>query len=151
MQDQRPAILIEQSYADWRGPRGYVENVAHAIALASTAAAPAMHRVCNIAEEQAFSELRWVQEVARSYGWKGRFVTLPAARMPAHLQPPGNTQQHWVASSDRIRRELGYGEIFTFEEGLRRTIDWEIKNPPQRFDPKQFDYAAEDWAITAAL
>src|SRR5258706_12032883 len=33
--DRRPAMLFEERYASWRGPRGYVENVAAAIALAA--------------------------------------------------------------------------------------------------------------------
>src|SRR5262245_60990270 len=36
MDDRRPAILFEEKRAAWRGPRGYVENVAAAIALAAT-------------------------------------------------------------------------------------------------------------------
>jgi nucleoside-diphosphate-sugar epimerase len=32
--DNRPAILYEQGWAAWRAPRGYVENVAAALALA---------------------------------------------------------------------------------------------------------------------
>ena len=34
MDDQRPAILMDESLAQWRGSRGYVENIAAAIVLA---------------------------------------------------------------------------------------------------------------------
>jgi hypothetical protein len=34
MDDGRPAILLDEAYARWRWARGYVENIAHAIALA---------------------------------------------------------------------------------------------------------------------
>jgi dTDP-D-glucose 4,6-dehydratase len=68
--------------------------------------------------------------------------------MPPSLVQPGNVAQHWVASSARIRQELGYQERVSFEESLRRTIDWELGNPPTQIDPKQFDYAAEDAALT---
>jgi nucleoside-diphosphate-sugar epimerase len=34
--DGRSSILFADDLAAWRGPRGYVENIAHAIALAAT-------------------------------------------------------------------------------------------------------------------
>jgi nucleoside-diphosphate-sugar epimerase len=34
MADGRSAMILAEDFAAWRGPRGYVENVAHAIALA---------------------------------------------------------------------------------------------------------------------
>ena len=34
--DGRSTVLLADDFAAWRGPRGYVENVAHAIALAAT-------------------------------------------------------------------------------------------------------------------
>src|SRR6516165_7824497 len=34
IRDGRPAIILAEDFAAWRGPRGYVENVAHAIAVA---------------------------------------------------------------------------------------------------------------------
>jgi nucleoside-diphosphate-sugar epimerase len=149
MKDHRPVILIEESYAAWRGPRGYVENVAHAIMLATTAAPYQHHRAYNVAEEPAFSELEWAQAVAKSYGWNGRFLTLPVAQTPAHLQPPGNTQQHWVASSERIRHELRFREIIPLEAALSKTIEWELAHPPQPVNAQQFDYDAEDRALAA--
>ncbi|HVS21361.1 MAG TPA: hypothetical protein VHD88_05895 [Pyrinomonadaceae bacterium] len=38
-----------------------------------------------------------------------------------------------------IRRELGYAEEVSFDEALRRTIEWEQANPPESVDPEQFD------------
>ncbi len=34
--DGRSSILLADDLAAWRGPRGYVENIAHAVALAAT-------------------------------------------------------------------------------------------------------------------
>jgi hypothetical protein len=139
MDDGRPAILFEESAAAWRGPKGYVENVAAAIALAAVAE-PAAGRVYNVAEPDALSELQWA-------GWTGEFVVMPAHRAPAHVRMPGNLKQHWVADSTRIRRDLGYREEVPRDEALRRTIAWERVHPPSPINPAQFDYAAEDAAI----
>ncbi|PYV65039.1 MAG: NAD-dependent dehydratase, partial [Acidobacteria bacterium] len=47
--DGRSSILLADDLAAWRGPRGYVENIAHAIALAATSnqAAGRVYNVCQ--------------------------------------------------------------------------------------------------------
>jgi nucleoside-diphosphate-sugar epimerase len=141
--DGRRRILLEEGWAAWRSPRGYVDNVAAAIALAAVSGSAA-GRVYNVAERPAFSEREWAAKVAAAAGWDGEFVTVPAACMPPHLAQPGNTAQHWEADSTRIREELGYREPVALEEAIRRTIEWERAHPPADFDPNKFDYAAED-------
>jgi nucleoside-diphosphate-sugar epimerase len=146
--DGRRVILFEEGVARWRSPRGYVENVAAAIALAAVSERAA-GRVYNVAETPAFSELEWARKIAASTGWDGKFVILPKEQMPPHLLQPGNSAQHWEADSTRIRQELGYTEPVSVEEALRRTIAWERTNPAGEFIPHQFDYPAEDAAISA--
>jgi nucleoside-diphosphate-sugar epimerase len=146
--DRRPAILLEQEVAGWRSPRGYVENVAAAIALAATAE-PAAGRTYNVAEPEALTELEWARLVTAAMDWDGELVVLPAERTPAHLRMPGNLAQHWVADSTRIRAELGYREPVPRSEAIRRTIDWEVAHLPAERNPALFDYAAEDAALAA--
>ena len=146
--DGRPTVLLADDLATWRGPRGYVENVAHAIACAATSE-PAAGRIYNICDEPTLSELEWQTRIGRQARWPGKFVVLPRARMPRHLLQPGNTAQHIVASSERIRTELGYKEIVDIDEAIRRTIAWELNNPPTTIDPRQFDYLAEDAALAS--
>jgi nucleoside-diphosphate-sugar epimerase len=141
--DGRRRILLEEGWAAWRSPRGYVDNVAAAIALAAVSGRAA-GRVYNVAERPAFPELEWAAKVAAAAGWDGEFVTVPAARMPPHLAQPGNSTQHWEADSTRIRVELGYREPVALDEAIRPTIEWERAHPPEEFDPRKFDYAAED-------
>jgi dTDP-D-glucose 4,6-dehydratase len=52
-----------------------------------------------------------------------------------------------MASSTRIRQELGYEESVTIDESIRRTIRWERENPAAAALLAQFDYAAEDAAV----
>lgn len=54
--DGRRRILFPEDMAAWRGSRGYVENVAHAMALAATDERAA-GKIYNVAEEETFSEL----------------------------------------------------------------------------------------------
>jgi len=147
--DGRRRILFDAGWAAWRSPRGYVENVAKALALVAVSE-PAIGRVYNVSETPAFSELEWAGKIAAATGWDGQFVTLPRERMPAHLVQPGNSAQDWDADSTRIRRELGYQEHVPLDEAIRRTVDWERAHPPGEFDRHRFDYAAEDAATGSA-
>jgi nucleoside-diphosphate-sugar epimerase len=149
MDDGRKAILLSAGMAQWRGPRGYAENVAAAIVLAATSERAA-GRIYNVAEPDPCTELEWARKVASVAGWDGEFVVLPDDRAPAHLRPPGNFAQHWVADTTRIRQELGYREPLGHEVAIRRTLEWTRANPPASTAPYVFDYAAEDAAITQA-
>jgi nucleoside-diphosphate-sugar epimerase len=143
--DGRRHIIFPDTLAAWHSPRGYVENVAAAIALAATDDRAA-GRVYNVCEQPSFSELEWARKIAGEMSWKGKFVVLPEERTPRHLLKPGNTAQQWTASSARIRHELGYQEPVAIEQAIRETIRWERENPPAAGFLAQFDYAAEDAA-----
>jgi nucleoside-diphosphate-sugar epimerase len=149
MDDRRPRMILTEDLAAWRSPRGYVVNVAAAIALAATSR-QAAGRVYNVAEEPAFSELEWSKKIAALADWRGAFVVLPRDQAPKHLQLPGNFAQHGEMSSARIRQELGFRDPIPLDEAIRRTIAWERAHPPAIIDPAQFDYAAEDDALSAS-
>jgi nucleoside-diphosphate-sugar epimerase len=143
--DGRKQIIFADDVAPLRTPRGYVEDVGGAVALAATSP-QAAGRIYNVCEAEPFSELHWARKIAAATNWAGEFVVLPHDRTPKHLLWPGNTAQHVVASSERIRKELGYRELLPREEAIRRTIEWERANPPAK-PLAQFDYAAEDAAL----
>ena len=146
IQDQRPAILYEQSYAESVPCRGYVENVAHAIAAAVTSDR-ATGRIYNVCEPDAFTEASWTGKIGAITGWAGRVIAVPRDRAPKHLIHPYRFEQHLFMDSRRIRTELGYVEPVLVDEALRRTVEWERANPPQQIDPAQYDYTAEDEAL----
>lgn len=150
MDNNRPAILLSKPMAEWRAPRGYLDNVAAALVLAATRE-EAAGRTYNVAEEEGLTELEWARSVARAAAWPGRFVVLPPERMPAHLRDHGNLAQHWDADASRIRRELGYVEPVTRDEAIRRTVAWERHIPLVADDLEALDYAAEDAALADAL
>jgi nucleoside-diphosphate-sugar epimerase len=142
MMDNRPVILLDERLARWRWSRGYAENVAWATVLAVTHE-QARNRIYNVAEPEGLSYLEWAQRVTRAQGWTGRIVVLP----PGRLNDDGNYQHHWVVDTTRIRAELGYMEVVPQEEALRRTVEWQWANPPEKYDPKEFDYATEDTVL----
>lgn len=146
MLDGRSAILLEECEAHWRWTHGYVENVADAIALAVTDER-ASGRIYNVGEPFALSIAERVEQIAKAADWHGRIVVLPAERVPEPLRWGINPAQDVVADSSRIRHELGYSERIDLAEAFRRTIAWERVNPPEKIDPTQFDYAAEDQVL----
>jgi nucleoside-diphosphate-sugar epimerase len=147
--DGRPSILLADDLAVWRGPRGYVENIAHAVALVATSDSAA-GQVYNVCDEPALSELEWQTRIAAQAGWPGKVVVLPREHTPEQLRQPGNAAQHVVVSSEKIRAELYYKELVDQEEALRRTIVWEQSHPPPSVNLQQFDYVAEDKALDEA-
>ena len=149
MHDKRPVILHEQSFAQCVPCRGYVENVAYAIALAATSAGTA-GRVYNVAEPDPYTEAEWTAKIGRVVGWQGRVIAVPRHQAPQHLILPYNFEQHLFMDSTRIRAELGYAECVPVDEALRRTVEWEQMNPPQQINPAQYDYLAEDEAVARA-
>ena len=143
MKDGRPVVLLEEGIAGWRWTRGYVENVAEAIAMA---AIDDRARGCiyNVGEPVAFSEAEWVRKIGDAVGWDGEVVAVPKDRMPDHMKMGINSDQHMVLDTARIRKDLGYVEPVSEEERISRTIAWELENPTDVIDPNQFDYEAED-------
>ena len=142
MDARRPAILMEENHSAWRAPRGFVTNVAAAIALAATRE-DAAGGIYNVAEVENASELDWAREVAAVIGWRGEFILLPAHRTPAHLRMPGNFDQHWAVDSTRIRSELGYREPVARREAIRAAVEWE-RSARVADDSASLEFAAED-------
>lgn len=144
MDDGRPVILLDEVEAQWRWSRGYVEDVANAIALAVTDER-ATGRIYNVAEIEALTEREWVRRIADATGWTGRIVVLPQG----HMKLDEDYTQHLVVDTTRIRQELGYRETVSQAEAIQRTIAWQRAHPPQVVKPSEFDYKAEDTMLTS--
>lgn len=149
MEDGRRAILLERGMARWRWTMGYVGDVAAAIALAATDGRAA-GRVYNVGEPDTPTHAEWVREIGRVVGWSGEVVTVSKDRLPKHLDwDLENTDQNLIVDTERIRRELGFSESVSREAAIQNTVEWELENPPDDIDPAQFDYTAEDGALSA--
>jgi nucleoside-diphosphate-sugar epimerase len=139
MDDGRPAILLGTQQSQWRTSRGYVENVAAAIALA-VLDPRAQGRLYNVADEPVLTEAEWVRAIGVAAGWSGEIAILPDELLPTGA----DYRYHLALETSRIRNELGYREPVGLAEGLARTIAWDRQNPPGQMDPAAFDYAKEE-------
>jgi nucleoside-diphosphate-sugar epimerase len=144
--DGREAILLGERKSRWRWTRGYVENVAAAIALA-VIDARAANRIYNLGESDALSESEWAHSIGQAASWGGELVAIPEDALPQSMIEPYRFEQHLVADTNRFRKELGYEEEAPRQEALKRAIEWERANPPADIDLRRFDYAAEDAAM----
>jgi nucleoside-diphosphate-sugar epimerase len=147
MDENRPAIVLPESLAQWRGSYGYVENVAYAIALAVTNER-AKGRIYHIADAEVLTEAERLSRIGQVAGWQGKIVPVTREHLPTDWNLPYNTAQHWFVDTTRIRQELGYREIVTLESALKSTIDWQRSHPPKEISPwtgaELLDYATED-------
>ncbi len=146
MDDGRPIILLDEMMAEWKWTRGYVENVAAAICMAIVNG-KAAGQIYNVGEKHTSTELAWIEKIARCVRWPGRIVTMPDDDLPEPLRSEYNFKQHMECDTSRIGNELGFVNPVKFEEAMIRTIEWERNNPPDKIDPKDFDYGAEDEAL----
>ena len=149
MSDSRRAILMSTKAAAFRSSRTHVDNAAHAVALVATDERAA-GRVYNVGEADALPWSEWALLIGKQMTWGGQLVIRPSDEMPAHLRDsrPDVWDHHLVADTSRIRRELGYREVVSREDGIRRTLAWYAETPAP--DPKaagNLDYEAEDAAL----
>ena len=146
MDDHRPAILLESAQADWRWTHEYVENVAQAIVLA-VVDDRAAGRIYNVGEAETPTLANRVRRIGELAEWNGTVVPLESDRLPPHLRTPYQPHQDLVMETSRLRDELGFVEVRSPDQGLRRTIEWERAYPPPSGDPGAAEYAAEDAAL----
>jgi nucleoside-diphosphate-sugar epimerase len=149
MADRRPFILQSEKSAAFRSSRTHVDNAGHAVAIVATDDRAA-GRIYNVGEPDALPWSEWARLIAQQTSWGGQLVIRPSDELPQHLRDsrPDVWEHHLVADTSRIRRELGYREVISREEGLRRALAWYPEEPPA--DPKSagnLDYEAEDAAL----
>ncbi len=141
MIDRRPAILLSPGEAGFRWTKEYVENVAAAIASAATHP-PAEDRCCNVGPLTTPTEAEWIRLIGRVVGWEGRIVEADPADLTANSTPAMDWRYPLAIDTFRLHRELAYEPTFSQEEGVRRTVAWELTTPD--FDSEPRDYSEED-------
>ncbi|MUT65698.1 NAD-dependent epimerase/dehydratase family protein [Paenibacillus sp. NEAU-GSW1] len=137
--DNRPFILMDEPFSKWRWTHSYVENVAHAIALAITNE-KSMGRIYNVGESQSPSMLDFVTQIGKVLKWDGEIILAPQGYLPEEMTVPFNLEQQLIVDSNLIREELGFVEPVSFTDGLQATVEWELTNQPN----ETLNYAQED-------
>jgi nucleoside-diphosphate-sugar epimerase len=145
MDDNRP-ILLDENKSVWRFCRGYVEDVANAVVL-SALDTRSGNRIYNVGEQNAYSELEWIQKIGEVAGWSNKIIKLPPDQLPLHLKEPSlDWKQDLVINTNRIRDELNYRELYSNKNSMRISIDWLRTHKPTQVD-SSFNYIEEDNVI----
>ena len=147
MEASRPAIVLEAAQAQWRWSRGYVGNVAAAIAHAATRTGDT-DAIMNVADEPALTELEWVQRIGHLMDWKGKVLVLDEKDLPRALKQEADWRYHLALDTRRLSEDLGFQPPVPPLEGLRRAIEWERSVMDVAASP---DYTSEDEVISRFL
>jgi nucleoside-diphosphate-sugar epimerase len=115
--------LLAHEKAGWRWTRGFVENVAEAIALA-VFEPRAAGRVYNVGEETALTESEWIRSIARAAGLAADVRAVEPGELPADLAEPYDFAHDLVADTRRIREELGYREVVDRDAAMAASVAW---------------------------
>lgn len=135
--------------------RGYVDDVSRAAVLALESP-NAVGRTYNVGHKRALTVAGIAELVARTMDHEWEVVSVPINWLPA--TNPYAAPYHIVYDLSRIQADLGFRESLSLEDGMRRTAEWLVANPPTPqtwglagyLKDDAFDYAAEDAAIAAA-
>ncbi|MDZ4832634.1 MAG: NAD-dependent epimerase/dehydratase family protein [Candidatus Melainabacteria bacterium] len=143
MDDGRKTILLGKQQSKWQLTRGYVDDVASAVVLASEDQSSGNH-VYNIGEQDSLSELEWVKQIGQAAGWSGEVITLEDESLPKHLSQDYDWRQHLTIDTDSFRSTFNWKETTPRDKALALTVAWQRENPPESIDLDKFDYEAED-------
>ncbi|MFH1486286.1 MAG: NAD-dependent epimerase/dehydratase family protein [Chloroflexota bacterium] len=133
--------------------RGYVENMAHALLLTVDKPDASAGKSYNVGDEKTFTLREWIVTIARAMNREVELVNIPySVARPGHAYSWGR-YFHEVRDITAIKKDVGYRDLVSAEEGIRRTVQWYLENRPepggelerQLADP--FDYKAEDQLI----
>ncbi|MEW6614062.1 MAG: NAD-dependent epimerase/dehydratase family protein [Thermodesulfobacteriota bacterium] len=142
--------------------RGYAENMAYALLLCVDYPEKSAGQVYNIADEDALSLREWIGAISRMMDHEWELIDMPA-KLASPSMPYGmwarplvsETGQlhHRVIDLTKIKAQLGYKDLFKAKEGLKKTIQYYLDNPPDRGGEiekrlnDRFDYETEDRLI----
>jgi nucleoside-diphosphate-sugar epimerase len=134
-------------------PRGYFENMAYTVVLASENEA-ASGQVYNAADAEALSLRQIVEMIGEIMEHPWEIIPVPGELMPSVPQSQGRPyscdpyyiEPHMLLDLTKIKTELGYRDLVPIRKAMENTVRWLCENPLQG-DWLSIDYPAQDEAI----
>lgn len=152
--DGRPHVILPDGGLTLES-RGYAENVAHGVLLAVDNPDISDGQIYNVADENQLTLWQWLETITGIMNYQWEIVSMPAvlAKPARPLLPFQGPTSHRLMDIRKIMEQLGYKDKVLVSEGLRRTVEWYLKHPPEYGgevesrlqDP--FNYEAEDKLI----
>ena len=144
--DGRKRIIIPNNGLGLQ-TRGYAENLAHAVLLA-TDRPEAGGQIYNVGDDRVFTLREWIEKIANAMGHTWELVGIPwATAKPSY--PYALTEHHVVFDTTKIKAELGYEDAVSTDAAMQRTIEWCLNNREyaselERNLGDKYDYNTED-------
>jgi nucleoside-diphosphate-sugar epimerase len=147
---RKQIILADGGAMVWTRADG--ENAAHAVLLAVDKPEASAGQVYNVSDADLYTERQRVSYIIQLMGVACEIVDMPQAlarRASKSFAWPGNR----VRDIHKIRTELGYRDVISPADALKRAVEWLIAHPFERGGEAEqqigdpFDYAAEDALI----
>lgn len=119
-------LTLPAGWAAWTSTYGYLDNVAHAIAVV-LGETGTLGRVFNVAEPAPASHLEWTRRIARGMDWDGAIEVDDDPRLASEWGLDAlDLSVPLVVEDHEIRESLGYAEVVDAATCLERTIADEL-------------------------
>ena len=121
-------IEMDEAWAAWRATYGYVDDVAHALALCATH--PAAEGTYNLGAAEAPDHAHWAERFAAVTDWRGGFDRIERAAVTPGLRArldAMDLSRPMVTDTGKIRSDLGFSEPTDATDALARTVIWEAE------------------------
>jgi nucleoside-diphosphate-sugar epimerase len=115
MLQKQKEISVSSYKINWMFSRALNKNCAFGIFLTIKHHNTGQH-IYNIAEEKTYTEVEWIERIAKICGWKG------AIKTQTGLSEDRGYKQDLYISSRKIRDELGYYEKYNPDNGLEENV-----------------------------
>lgn len=131
--------------------RGYCKNVVHALMLALDKPEISGGELYNVCDEELTSTAEWLDKICEVLDWEFEKVEIPFDLLPRGFRASPTAllyRYHRVTSIEKLKQQLGYRDVHSFDEGMRETLAWYEANPlppggeieTNVGDPYDYDY-----------
>ncbi|MFL6136515.1 MAG: NAD-dependent epimerase/dehydratase family protein [Frankiaceae bacterium] len=147
---------------NWLWTRGFIGDVAHAIALAARTGA-ATGEVLNVGEPTTGSFGMWARQILTAAEHDAELVPVPDRSLPDDLRFLAARAQHVLVDSSKATRLLGWRHS-PIEDAVRASVRWHLAHPPVEEDGARTgertadrtatdptDFAADEQALADAI
>lgn len=148
IQDGRKQLILPDGGLTLQ-TRLYMENAAHAVLLGVDKHEESRGQIYNVTDEKVITIREQIELVSQVMNHEWEFISMPG-RLARPSRPYASGLYHVVLDISKLKNELGYRDLVPLEEGIRRTVNWELANPPVpgevglRSTRDPFDYETED-------
>ena len=78
------------------------------------------------------STREWVEKICEILDWNFETIDIPFDFLPRGFRASSTAllyRYHRVTSTAKVEEQLGYRDVYTFDQGMRETVAWYEENP----------------------